>query len=76
MNLVATRFLFEESSPLDDSNIEEFLITNDIKNLILVVAMKEHEDGKKQERRGSTVGGLHPLQSASWLWHAHERLLC
>jgi hypothetical protein len=74
MNLVAMRFLLEESSSLDGSNVEAFLITNDVKNLILVVTMKEHEDGKKQKRRGSTVGG-HPLQSISPC-HAHERLLC
>jgi hypothetical protein len=48
---------FKDSSSSDDSGTEE-LIDDDIKQMVVMLFVKELEDRKTNKRRGSKVGQL------------------
>jgi hypothetical protein len=50
-------FLMEDSSSLDDSDLEDILFDDD-EQLLLMLAAKEEEDNKRIKRPGSKVGRL------------------
>ncbi|KAE8777161.1 Cell division cycle 5-like protein [Hordeum vulgare] len=50
--------LLEDSSDLDDSDVETMLLTLRQQSLVMALAVKEHEDENRKRRRGSTVDRL------------------
>ncbi|KAE8766865.1 Cell division cycle 5-like protein [Hordeum vulgare] len=52
------RFLLENSSDSDDSDVETMLLTFCKQSLVMALAVKEHKDENQKRRRGSTVDRL------------------
>ncbi|KAE8769051.1 Cell division cycle 5-like protein [Hordeum vulgare] len=52
------KFLLEDSSSSDDSDVERMLLTLHQQSLVMALAMKEHKDENRKRRHGSTVGHL------------------
>ena len=52
------KFLLEDSSDLDDSDVETLLVNYWQQKLVMALAVKEHKDQNRKRRRGSTVSHL------------------
>ena len=52
------KFLLDDSSDSDDSDVETLLANYRQQTLVMALAVKEHEDENQKRRQGSTVGRL------------------
>jgi len=52
------RFLLEDSSSSDDSDVQSLLANHRNQMLVVTLAVTERDDGKRKKRRGSKVGLL------------------